>query len=73
MTFLKLNVSKTKELVLDRRRNQEVKSPVVICGESVEQVESFKYLGTVIDNKLSFQENTDYINGSSTTVSALQT
>jgi hypothetical protein len=60
-SFLKLNVSKSKELVFDRRRKEEVADPVILAGEIVEQVQSFKYLGTVIDNKLSFQENTDFI------------
>jgi hypothetical protein len=60
-SFLKLNVVKTKELICDRRRKQDAVDPVVISGESVEQVQSFKYLGTVVDSKLSFQDNTDSI------------
>ena len=30
-------------------------------GDSVEVVTSFKYLGSILDGKLSFAENTDYI------------
>ena len=60
-SFLKLNVTKTKEIIFDRRRNQPALTSVTIGGEGVEQVQHFKYLGTVIDSKLSFQENSDLI------------
>ena len=47
--FLHLNVSKTKEICIDFRRNRTVISPIVINGEPVEQVDSFKYLGVTLD------------------------
>ena len=43
--FLHLNVSKTQEMCIDFRRNRTVNSHIVINGEPVEQVDSFKYLG----------------------------
>ncbi|KAK2182508.1 hypothetical protein NP493_352g03041 [Ridgeia piscesae] len=55
--FLHLNVSKTKEMCIDFRRNRTVISPIVINGEPVEQVDSFKYLGVILDEKLSFTEH----------------
>ena len=55
--FLHFNVSKTKEMCIDFRRNRTVISPIVINGEAVEQVDSFKYLGVVFDKKLSFTEH----------------
>ncbi|KAK2181834.1 hypothetical protein NP493_380g02068 [Ridgeia piscesae] len=54
---LHLNVSKTKEMCIDFRRNRTVISPIVINGEPVEQVDSFKYLGVILDEKLSFTEH----------------
>ena len=51
-----LNVSKTKELVLCNLRDNPVHDSLVINGNNVEQVDSFKYLGTIIDKKLKFQE-----------------
>ncbi|KAK2188030.1 hypothetical protein NP493_146g01035 [Ridgeia piscesae] len=54
--FLHLNVSKTKEMCIDFCRNRTVISPIVIYGEPVEQVDSFKYLGVVLDMKLPFTE-----------------
>ena len=49
--FLHLNVSKTNEMCIDFRRNGTVISPIVINGEPVEQVDSFKYLGVMLDEK----------------------
>ena len=39
------------------RRNRTVISPIVINGEPVEQVHSFKYLGVMLDEKVSFTEH----------------
>ena len=55
--FLHLNVSKTKEMCIDFRRNRTVISPIVINGEPVEQVDSFKYLGVILDEIFSFTEH----------------
>ena len=49
--FLELNVSKTKEMIIASD------GPTVINGETVGTVESFKYLGVVLDNKLSFTQH----------------
>ncbi|KAK2183063.1 hypothetical protein NP493_325g02060 [Ridgeia piscesae] len=54
---LHLNVSKTKEMCIDFRRNRTVISPIVINGEPVEQVDSFKYLGVMLDEHFSFTEH----------------
>ena len=35
--------------------------PVKVNNEPVEVVSNFKYLGTLIDNKLSFSDNSDLI------------
>ena len=53
-SFLELNVSKTKELVIDPRRGDHPAEPVKVNGQSVEVVDSFKYLGLTLDSKLSF-------------------
>ena len=56
--FLELNVKKTKEVVVDFRRKPNPPIPLEINGETVEMVKEFKYLGTVIDNKLDWGANT---------------
>ncbi|KAK2154200.1 hypothetical protein NP493_2217g00002 [Ridgeia piscesae] len=56
--FLHLNLSKTKEMCIDFRRNRTVISrPIFINGEPEEQLDSFKYLGVMLDEKLSFTEH----------------
>ncbi len=46
---LSLNVSKTKELIVDfRKRQQRPYTPLMISGTPVERVSSFKYLGVNI-------------------------
>ena len=49
-----MNDGKTKELVLDARKTANVFVSVKVNKEPVEVASTFKYLGTVIDNKLSF-------------------
>ena len=60
-TFLELNISKTKELLIDFRRGPHPTQNTVINGQPVEIVPSYKYLGTIIDSKLKFDENTDML------------
>ena len=55
--FLNLNVTKTKELVIDFRKQPPAVSPITIDGEIVERVKKYKYLGIILDNKLKFDSN----------------
>ena len=54
---LHLNVSKTKEMCIYFRCNRTVISPIVINGEPVEQVDSFNYIGVMLDGNLSFTDH----------------
>ena len=58
---LNLNVGKTQEMVFDFRRSGVPPRPLVIDGQEVCRVNTYKYLGTIIDSKLTFNENTDNI------------
>ena len=51
---LHLNERKTKELIIDFRKNKNPYQNVKINHSHVEVVSNFKYLGLTIDNKLSF-------------------
>lgn len=53
-SLLDLNVLKTKELIIDFRKNVTNTSACRIHGEDVEMVNSYKYLGTVFDSQLKF-------------------
>ena len=47
--------------MLDARKTKNVFVPVKVNNEPVEVVSNFKYLGILIDNKLSFSDNSDLI------------
>ncbi len=52
---LSLNVSKTKELIVDfRKRQQQPYTPLMISGTPVERVSSFKYLDVNISEDLTW-------------------
>ena len=55
---LSLNVIKTKEMIVDYRKRRSEYAPVLIEGAVVEQVESFRFLGVHITNKLSWSKHT---------------
>ena len=46
---------------MEFRRKKLNYKPIVAKGEVVEQVDKYRYLGLVIDNKLAWHENTDEI------------
>jgi hypothetical protein len=46
------NLIKTKEMIVDYRKRRTENAPILIDGAVVEQVESFKFLGVHIANKL---------------------
>ena len=55
---LRLNVDKTREMVIDFRRKKMPSQPLRIRGEVVED---YKYLGMVIDNRLDWKSNTEAV------------
>ena len=57
--YLKLNVKKTKEMVFDFKKQPCDFAPIRVNDEVVELVGHYKYLGTIIDCKLTFKDQTD--------------
>ena len=55
--YLILNVSKTKEMIIDFRRQKRTPIPLVINNERVEIVHTYKYLGFTVDDKLNWHEH----------------
>lgn len=60
---LQINAGKTKELVVDFRRHKHTSSlPLVnIQGKDIVRVDSYKYLGVHLNNKLDWTDNTEAI------------
>ena len=59
--FLELNVEKTKEMIIDIRKSKALPDPIIINGHTVERVSTYQYLGVMLNNYLSWSNNTDYI------------
>ena len=55
---LVINVTKTTEMVIDFRKQTKVPDLIGIKENDVERVETFKYLGIELDNKLTWKQNT---------------
>ena len=68
---LLLNVTKTKEMVIDFRKIKTPILPLTINGTIVEQVSSFKFLGTCISDDLSWTVNSTEILKKAKTASVL--
>jgi hypothetical protein len=58
---LSLNVIKTKGMIVDYRKKRTEHAAVLIDGAAVEQVESLKFLGVHITNKLTLSKHTKTI------------
>ena len=60
-SFEKKNVSKTKEMVIDFRQTRPEPQTVDIKGSAVARVDTYTYLGIVLNNKLSWGDHVDFI------------
>lgn len=58
---LKLNVNKTKVMVIGHSSSATAINSILMDGEELEMVNSFKYLGVLIDHKLKFGDNVDNV------------
>ena len=58
---LRLNVDKTREMVIDFRRNRPAPQPLSIQGDKVTEAVDYKYLGVHIDNRLDWKTNTEAV------------
>ena len=54
---LALNTGKTKEIIVDFRKHNTDPPPLYINGESVERVHTFRFLGVLISDNISWSEN----------------
>lgn len=62
---LKLNIDKTKFMIIKTKRQEHIppQDPIKIEGVQIEQVKEFKYLGVLIDEHLNFSNHATYVTG----------
>ena len=58
---MKLNVSKTKNIIFNFSKNKQFSTEVKLNGEVIETVSETKLLGTTITNDLNWKKNTERI------------
>ena len=58
-TSLDLNVTKTKELIVDFRRQEHSPGKILIHNYEVDFVSKYKQIGTMFDDKLTWDNNTE--------------
>ena len=61
INFLNINVMKTKNMIIDFRKSKALPDPIIINDHTVQRVSTYKYLGIMLNNDLSWSNNTDYI------------
>ena len=54
-------VTKTKEMIVDFRRQEHSPGKTIIHNNEVEIVSKYKYLGTIFDDKLKWDDNAEEI------------
>ena len=60
---LSLNIKKTHYMVFCRRKKLNVDMKLLINGEAIDEVQPIKFVGIIIDNKLSWKYHIDHISG----------
>ena len=58
---LELNAAKSKEIIIDFRKNKTAITPLIISKQQAKLVDSFKFLGTTIANTLKWGINAEPI------------
>ena len=61
VNFLELNVTKTKELIVDFRKQKRQNEDLKIKDVPIQQVDTYKYLGVTINNKLTWDDHLEVV------------
>ena len=61
LNFLDLHVKKTKEMIIDFLEKKPFLEPIKINNSAVDIVKTYKYLGSIIDDKLNGNENIEKV------------
>ena len=54
-------MKKTKAMIIDFRKSKALPDPIIINYHTVEHARTYKYLGVMLNNELSWSNNTDHI------------
>ena len=57
----KISKDKTKYMIFTNRRKNKFENKIVIHGQYIEQVQKYKYLGMILDNKLKWNDHVNYV------------
>ena len=60
---LSLNIKKTHFMIFSKRKQPQPDVNIKIKGRPIEEVDRTKFLGTIVDNKLSWKYHISYISG----------
>ena len=60
---LSLNIAKTNYIIFSKTKLPSILPPLLIGGSPIERVRSIKFLGVVIDEKLSWSEHINHVRG----------
>ena len=60
---LSLNIKKTHFMIFSKRKQPQPDVSIKIEGRPIEEVDRTMFLGTIIDNKLSWKYHISYISG----------
>ena len=63
-SYIKITTSKMMDMLIDFRKNPPTPSQTVIADDTDEIISSYKYLGTIIDDKLQLEDNRNAIHSS---------
>ena len=61
VNFLDLNVKKPREMIIDFREKKPILEPIKNNNSAVDIVKTYKYLGSITDNKLNGNENIEKV------------
>ena len=59
--YLEFNVTKTKEMVIDFRKNSVIPEPLIIKDCVVKRASVYKYLGVMVNNELTWGDHVDQL------------
>ena len=61
VNFLDLNVKNTKEMIIVFREDRPISESIKINNSAVDIVKTYKYLGSIIDDKLNGNKNIEKV------------